>query len=102
MPHIEQGDVLRVSGITLPVVVVSNNFFCRSGCAVVCPLLSKASEGPLHIYAETENLKGYVLCEQLKFLDLSGRRFTKLGSVPYFDMMDISDAVMGIFDYQTV
>ena len=102
MQPVEQGDILRVNGINPPVIVVSNNFFCRSGNAIVCPLFPKASEGPLHSLVETEKLKGYVLCEQLKFMDLSHRQFAKLGSVPYFDVMDISDAVMGMFDYQTI
>ena len=101
MKKVEQGDLLRVSGIKQPVMVVSNNFFCQSGKAIVCPVLPEAPEGPLHILIQTEQLNGYVLCEQVRYLDLSARSFTKIGSARYFDTMDISDAVMGMFDYQT-
>lgn len=41
-----------------------------------------------------------MLCEQMRYIDLEARRFSKLSASHYFDTMDISDAVMGIFDYQ--
>ncbi len=100
MVSIEQGDLLRVSGIAHPVIVVSNNFFNESGKAIVCPILSNAVEGPLHIRLKDCIVEGYVLCEQVKYLDLKARRFSKLTATHYFDIMDISDAVMGMFDYQ--
>ena len=102
MRKVEQGDLLRVSGVSQPVMVVSNNFFCQSGKAIVCPIMTEAAEGPLHIRIQTEQINGYVLCEQIRYLDLSVRHFTKIGSAHYYDIMDISDAVMGMFDYQTV
>ena len=100
MITIEQGDLLRVGGIKYPVIVVSNNFFNESGKAIVCPILRDAVEGPLHIKLKDCIVEGYVLCEQVRFLDLKARRFSKLTSTHYFDIMDISDAVMGMFDYQ--
>ena len=100
MITIEQGDLLRVGGIKHPVIVVSNNFFNESGKAIVCPILRDAVEGPLHIKLKDCIVEGYVLCEQVRFLDLKARRFSKLTSTHYFDIMDISDAVMGMFDYQ--
>lgn len=100
MTMIEQGDMLRVSGIKYPVIVVSNNFFNQSGKAIACPILKNAVEGPLHIKLRDSAIEGYVLCEQVKYLDLKARNFSKLTSTHYFDIMDISDAVMAIFDYQ--
>ena len=41
-----------------------------------------------------------MLCEQMRYIDLKARRSSKLSASHYFDIMDISDAVMGIFDYQ--
>ena len=101
MQTFEQGDLLRVSGIAQLVLVVSNNFFCRSGRAIVCPVVPQAAAGPLHIPVRAGELKGTVLCEQVRYLDLTVRHFAKLGSVSYFEIMDLSDAVMGMFDYQT-
>ena len=98
----EQGDLLKISGIAHPVIVVSNNFFNQSGRAIVCPILKNATEGPLHIKLKDSPIQGCILCEQVKYLDLSVRSYSKLASSHYFDIMDISDAVMGMFDYRQV
>ncbi len=100
MVMIEQGDMLRVGGINYPVIVVSNNFFNQSGKVIACPIVKNAIEGPLHIKLKDSSVEGIVLCEQVKYLDLKARHFSKLTSTHYFDIMDISDAVMGMFDYQ--
>jgi len=102
MRMIEQGDLLKVSGLRYPVIVVSNDFFNETGKAIVCPIMKDAVEGPLHIRLRNCPVEGYVLCEQVRFIDLAERRFSKMTATHYFDIMDISDAVMGIFDYQAL
>ena len=102
MNAVEQGDLLKIEGFRFPVIVVSNNFFNGSGKAVVCPILKSAVEGPLHIRLKNCPVEGFVSCEQMKYVDLSARRCAKLSQSRNFDIMDISDAVMGIFDYQTI
>ena len=102
MQKIEQGDLLKVGGLKYPVIVVSNDFFNESGKAIVCPIVKDALEGPLHIKLKDCAVEGYVLCEQVRFVDLAERRFSKMTATHYFDIMDISDAVMGMFDYQAL
>ena len=97
---VEQGDLLRIGGIKWPVIVVSNNFFNTSGKVIACPILPDAIEGPLHIRLRDCPVKGYVLCEQMRYFDLKVRRFSKLSATYYFDIVDIADAVMGIFEWQ--
>lgn len=99
MSGIRQGALLKVEGIQHPVIVVSNNFFNQSGKAIVCPILKKTAEGPLHIALKDSTVSGYVLCEQVRYVDLAARRFSMLSQTHYFDIMDITDAVMGMFDY---
>ena len=100
MRYAEQGDLLKVGGLKYPVMVVSNNFFNESGKAMVCPILKDATEGPLHIPLRDGPIEGYVLCEQVRYVDLAVRRYSKLAESRYYDTMDISDAVMGMFDFQ--
>ena len=101
MAQVRQGDLLKIGGLTYPVMVVSNDFFNASGRAIVCPILRDAAEGPLHIPLKGGPVEGFVLCEQVRYVDLSVRSFSCLAEARYFDIMDISDAVMGMFDYQT-
>lgn len=100
MQTVEQGDLLKVEGLKYPVIVVSNNFFNTSGKAIVCPILKNALAGPLHIKLMNVPVEGYVICEQVRFVDLAVRHFSRLTQTHYYDIMDISDAVMSIFDYQ--
>lgn len=100
MANVEQGDLLKIEGIQHAVIVVSNNFFNQSGKAIVCPIVKTAVPGPLHIELRDSTVQGYVLCEQVRYLDLSARRYSRLTQTQYFDIMDISDAVAGMFEYQ--
>ena len=95
-----QGDILNVEGIAHPVIVVSNDFFNRSGKVIACPIVKKAAEGPLHIPARDLPVGGLVLCEQVRYLDLEVRRFSKIATAHPLDIMDISDAIASIFEHQ--
>ena len=100
MAPIEQGDFLKIEGIQYPVIVVSNNYFNQSGMGIVCPIVKTAVPGPLHIPLKDSAAQGIVLCKQVRYPDLSSRRWSKLTQTHYFDIMDISDAVVSMFEYQ--
>lgn len=98
-----QGDILKIEGIKYPVIVLSNDFFNESDKVIGCPITNDANEGPLHIKLrdmDYSRYEGYVLCEQLKYIDLSSRRFSKSGTISYYDIQNLTDAVIGMFDYQ--
>lgn len=99
MFDIFQGDVLKIENIAPPVLVVSKNFFNNAEQAMVCPILKQAPLGPLHIPVKSEDLEGVVLCEQVKFLDLRLRGYKKISELNRNDIMNIADAIQGIFDY---
>lgn len=63
------------------------------------PYRQKGRSRPLHIEMKETEVEGYVLCEQVRYLDLAARRFSRLTATHYFDIMDISDAVASIFEY---
>ena len=100
MQNIQQGDVLKVGGLTYPMLVVSNDFFNQEGKVIACPIVRSAAEGPLHIKLKNSPTTGYVLCEQLKYIDLTTRCFSKMPASHYFDIIDISDAITSMFDCQ--
>ena len=65
MQNIQQGDMLKISGLPYPMIVVSNDFFNQEGKIIACPIVRNAAEGPLHIRLIDSSAEGYVLCEQL-------------------------------------
>ncbi len=96
---IHQGDILKVDRVKLPVLVVSKDFFNQSGEVIGCPIYDVGEAGALRIYVRTPGLKGYVHCEKLALLDLNTRGFSKVDRICMDDIINITDAIQGIFDY---
>ncbi len=96
---VHQGDILKVENIKPPVLVVSKDFFNQSGEIIGCPILENSMEGPLHIFVSTEETSGYVQCEKMTLLDLTVRGFSKVDRLALIDVIDITDAIQGIFEY---
>ena len=104
MLRAEQGDILRVSGISWPVIVVSNNHFNQIGEAIVCPILnnitSNAIHLPIRISSPAGEIQGHIACEHLRHVDLNVRRYSKLSSLQLTDYLDISDTLIALFDFR--
>ena len=97
--ELHQGDILKIENIKKPVLVVSKDFFNQSFEIIGCPIYENGKAGPLHIYIKTEEVEGYVQCEKMTLLDLNIRGYSKINRIHYPDIMDITDAIQGIFDY---
>ena len=96
---VHQGDILKVEKIKPPVLVVSKDFFNQSGEIIGCPILENSIGGPFHIFVSTGEMSGYVQCEKMTLLDLTVRGFSKVDRLALIDVIDITDAIQGIFEY---
>ena len=47
----------------------------------------------------TEENQGYIQCEKLALLDLSIRGYKKVDRLPISEIINVSDAIQGIFEY---
>ena len=99
MEYLHQGDILKIEKIKHPVLVVSKNFFNTSGEVIGCPIIADSVPGPLHIWMSTERTEGYIQCEKLALLDLTVRGCKKVDRLPVSEMINVSDAIQGIFEY---
>lgn len=99
MDILHQGDILKIEKIKPPVLVVSKDFFNTSGEIIGCPITRKSIPGPLHIWMATEENEGYIQCEKLALLDLTLRDYKKVDKLPISEMINVSDAIQGIFEY---
>ena len=99
MEVLHQGDILKIEEIQHPVLIVSKDFFNTSGEIIGCPIINNSMPGPLHIWMSTEENEGYIQCEKLALLDLSIRGYKKVDSLPIPEMINVSDAIQGIFEY---
>ncbi|MBO4762395.1 MAG: growth inhibitor PemK [Lachnospiraceae bacterium] len=97
-----QGDIVKIDGLGKHhFVITSKNAFIQAlGVFHVSPLLLEYTDGPLHIPVIGKNgTKGTVICEQLKIIDPAVRAVNKTDSLKYQDIMNISDAIQGMFEY---
>ncbi len=99
MEALHQGDILKIEKIQHPVLIVSKDFFNTSGAIIGCPIIKNSMSGPLHIWMSTEENEGYIQCEKLALLDLSVRGHKKIDRLPISEMINVSDAIQGIFEY---
>ena len=81
-----QGDIIKVEKIKPPEIIG-------------CPIIGDSNEGPLHIWTSTKEVEGYVQCEKIAMLDLSVRGYKIIDSMPISELINISDAIQGIFEY---
>ena len=97
--ELHQGDILKIENIKMPVLVVSKNFFNRTFEIIGCPVYKKGENGPLHIQIKAKDIEGYVQCEKMALLDLNNRGYSLIDRIQYPDIINITDAIQGIFDY---
>ena len=101
MKEFYQGDIVKISGFKNNFLIVSKNSFIHStGFFHVCPILTSVPEGPLHIQVRgNQGTDGVIICEQMKLIDPAARGCNRIDRIPYSDLMNISDAIQGIFEY---
>ena len=102
MIDFSQGDIIRISGFKKQLfVIVSKNAFIRAtGIFHVCPMIPGIPAGPVHIEVKGRNGEsGTVICEQIKAIDPDARGCNRIDSLSYENIMNVSDAVQGIFEY---
>ena len=96
-----QGDVIKISGYRNRFLIVSKNAFITATHVFhVCPLSAPAEAGPIHIPICGKNgFTGTAICEQLKLIDPNARSCSREDSLPYGQIMEISDVIQGLFEY---
>ena len=102
MSEFFQGDIIRITGFRKQLfVIISKNAFIRAtGIFHVCPVLGNVQAGPVHIPVCGKNGgSGTVICEQIKAIDPKVRGCNRVDLLSYDDIMNVSDAVQGIFEY---
>lgn len=96
---LHQGDIVKIERIKSPVLITSKDFFNQTGEIVGCPIFQDSVASPLHIKVKTDSTQGYVQCEKLALIDLNVRGFLKTDRILMTDIINITDAIQGIFDY---
>ena len=99
MTNIQQGSILNLTDTNQNVLVLSREFFNRTGMLIVCPVLKKTKRAALNIQITADNYTGVAVLNQMRGIDIRARHFSVLGLITFEQVQNISDAVQDIFDY---
>ena len=102
---VKQGDILRIdlnptigheqSGFR-PVIVVNNSSFSlASNMIIVCPITNSNRNNPLHVELKGMQTKGFVLCDQIRAIDIRARNFKYVETVDGNTIWEICDIIHG-------
>jgi mRNA interferase MazF len=78
-----------------PALIISNEVFNKNvGLALACPITNTDRNFPFHIKLSSDNLTGYIMCEQVKSIDFRAR------DVKFVEKVDehTLDSVLGIVE----
>ena len=91
---VEQGEILRIEGLSFLTIVISKNAYNHEEKVLVCPIIKKEPKATLKIKMDN----GWVICDDIHRIDLSVRGFQRKGRVGLGKMMMIIDRVQSLFD----
>ena len=97
--EVDQGDILKIEKINVPVLVTSKDIFNRSGQIIGCPVIKDGIDGPTHIHIHVGTDSSCAHCEKLSLLDLDVRRYKKIGSLSMAEKITVSDTIQSLFEY---
>ena len=101
---VKQGDIVKISlnpqkgheqaGFR-PAVVVSNKLLNdHSVMSMLCPVTHTNRKNPFHVeISNNPNADGFIMCDQLKSLDLSSRNYRVVGHVSEAQLETVLDRI---------
>ena len=93
---VNQGDIIKVEGIKLNMLVISRDIINENEVCIVVPLSSNFIESVTHI--KNSFSEELLITEQLRYIDLTTRYYKKLGNLSLEEMQNVVDVVQGLFD----
>ena len=104
MVKLKQGDVVKVSfnpqvgheqAGYRPAIVVSNRLMNdRLSLVYMCPVTHTNRNNPFHYELKGYSfVNGYVMCDQMKSMDINSRVITKIGSLKDADLCEVLNRI---------
>ena len=96
---VNQGEIITITGIDIPMLVISKNTYNKTGMLIACPIVKKKMDYTLSVHIDTPALKGYVICDSPRQFNWKKRGIFSKGSIPYKKLIQVLDMFNSIFDY---
>ena len=102
---IKQGDIIKLNldptkgheqAGYCPVLVISNSPFSQaSNMFLVCPITNTDRRNPLHVRLEGLVTTGFVMCDQVRAVDVRVREYRVIENVDADTLWEVCDIVIG-------
>ena len=102
---VKQGDIIKLSLSPTkgheqtgyrPVLVISNAPFSQaSNMRLVCPITNTDRKSPLHVRLEGLATTGFVMCDQVRAVDVRVREYKVIEHVDADTLWEVCDIVIG-------
>lgn len=102
---VKQGDIIKIdldptkgyeqAGYR-PVIVINNASHSRaSNMSIVCPITNTDRNNPLHVELKGMHTTGFVMCDQIRAIDIRARNYKIIETVDYDTLWEICDIAQG-------
>jgi len=108
---VKQGDIIKIDldptkgheqAEYRPVIVINNAVHSRaSNMTIVCPVTNTERNNPLHVELKNMQTTGYVMCDQIRAIDIRARNYKIVESVDEDTLWEICDIIQGSVDIET-
>ena len=102
---VAQGDIIKLNlnptkgheqAGDRPVLVISNASFSRaSNMLMVCPITNTNRNSPLHVELSGLQTTGFVMCDQVRVVDIRARGYNVVESVSDDTLWEVCDIIVG-------
>jgi mRNA interferase MazF len=84
-----------------PVLVINNASFSQaSNMIIVCPITNTDKNNPLHVKIKESTTKGFVLCDQVRAVDVRSRDFKTVEAIDEDTLWEVCDILKGSVDLE--
>jgi len=108
---VKQGDIIKTdfdptkgheqAGYRPAVVINNASHSQASNMILVCPVTNTDRESPLHVKLAGLTTTGFVMCDQIRSIDLRARTYRVIETVDEDTLWEICDIVKGSVDTET-
>lgn len=107
--NVKQGDIILLNldpqagheqAGKRPCLVISNDLYNNfTKLAIVCPITNTNRTSPIHVQLDSNTkTKGFIMCEQMKALDIHSRGFTVFEQIPTNLLDEVLDICFGFIE----
>lgn len=105
---VKQGDIITINLDPIkgheqagyrPALIVSNVMYSKnSNMTLICPITNSNRNSIMHVKLTNTKTTGFVLCDQIRAVDLYSRKYKKVDTLDESTLWDVCDIIKGSVD----